>query len=124
MQVNGEVIYATRPLTVFGEGAHQAKGGAFAGQSTGALDAQEVRFTRNKRNDTVYAIILGWPEGESFVVKSLGAGSSAHPGKVEKVELLDCNQKLLWTQSDESLTVQKAAAKPCQFAYALKVSMT
>ncbi len=123
MRVNGQAIYATRPWKVFGEGAHQAKGGAFAGRSTGALDARDVRFTRNKRNDTVYAIILGWPEEESFVVKSLGTGASAQPGRVLNVELLGCNEKLTWNQSDESLTVRKPAAKPCEFAYALKVSL-
>ena len=122
MRVNGEAIYATRPWKIFGEGAHEAKGGAFAGRSTGELDARDIRFTRNKRGDVVYAIVLGWPEGD-IVVKNLGAASSTQPGKVENVEMLGCEQRLAWTQSAESLTVKKPPSKPCDFAIALKVSL-
>ncbi|MDE3067307.1 MAG: alpha-L-fucosidase [Verrucomicrobiota bacterium] len=124
MRLNGEAIYATRPWTVFGEGVHEAQGGAFAGRSTGALDARDVRFTRNKRGDVIYAIVLGWPDGDSFVIKSLGSGSSARPGRVRNVELLGCQEKLGWTQSAQSLTVKKPSVKPCDFACALKVRMT
>ncbi|HXR48745.1 MAG TPA: alpha-L-fucosidase [Candidatus Limnocylindrales bacterium] len=122
MRINGEAIYATRPWKICGEGAHEAKGGAFAGQSTGDLDARDIRFTRNKRGDVVYAIVLGWPEGD-IVVKNLGTEASAQPGKVENVEMLGCEQKLTWSQSSESLTVKKPAAQPCDFAIALKVSL-
>ncbi|HEX5399850.1 MAG TPA: alpha-L-fucosidase [Verrucomicrobiae bacterium] len=120
MQINGEAIYATRPWKVFGEGTHQARGGAFGG--AGQLDARDVRFTRNKRNDVVYAIVLGWPDGD-FVIKSLGTGSSAQPGGIKNVELLGSQARLDWKQTAESLTVKKPAEKPCDFACALKVSL-
>lgn len=123
MQTNGEAIYATRPWKTFGEGPHTVKSGAFAGHSTKSLDARDIRFTRNKRNDTVYAIVLGWPSGKNFEVKSLGTASSLHPGKVEHVELLGCVDKLRWNQSAESLTVEKPMIKPCDFAYALKIRL-
>ena len=121
MQINGEAIYATRPWKVFGEGAHQSRGGAFGG--AGQLDARDVRFTRNKSNDVVYAIVLGWPDGD-FVINNLGTGSSAQPGGVKNVELLGSTAKLDWNQSAESLTVKKPAEKPCDFAFALKVNLT
>jgi alpha-L-fucosidase len=123
MQVNGEAIYATRPWNVYGEGTHSAKGGAFAGQSTGELDFRDIRFTRSKSGDTVYAICLGWPEGDSFVINSLGLSSTTKPGKIGKVELYGCSEKLVWSQTETSLTVKKPSAKPCDFAYALKVSL-
>jgi alpha-L-fucosidase len=122
MRVNGEAIYATRPWKVFGEGTHQVKGGAFAGQSTGELGAHDIRFTRNKRGDMVYAIVLGWPEGD-IVVKNLGTAAATQPGRIQNVAMLGCEQKLTWTQSAESLTVKKPATKPCDFACALKVSV-
>ena len=121
MQINSEAIYETRPWKVFGEGAHQARGGAFGG--AGQLDARDIRFTRNKRGDVFYAIVLGWPDGD-FVISNLGTGSSAQPGGVKNVELLGSRAKLDWKQSSESLTVKKPAEKPCDFACALKVSLT
>lgn len=120
MQTNGEAIYATRPWKVFGEGTHRNHGGAF--QGAGQLDARDIRFTRNKRNDVVYAIVLGWPDGD-FVINSLGTGSAAQPGAVRNVELLGGHEKLDWSQSNEFLRVKKPAEKPCDFAFALKVSL-
>ncbi len=122
MYINGEAIYATRPWKVFGEGAHEAKGGSFAGRSTAELDARDIRFTRNKRGDVVYAIVLGWPEGD-IVIKSLGLASPVQPGKVQHVQMFGCEQKLVWTQSAESLTVQRPTSNPCDFACALKLNM-
>jgi len=120
MQINGEAIYETRPWKDFGEGAHQAPRHAFGG--AGQLDARDVRFTRNKRGDVVYGIVLGWPDGD-FVINNLGTGSTTQPGKVENVELLGSQGKLDWNQTADSLTVKKPAEKPCDFAYALKVSL-
>ncbi|MEJ2147828.1 MAG: alpha-L-fucosidase, partial [Acidobacteriota bacterium] len=123
LQLNGEAIYATRPWKVYGEGAHQAKGGAFGGETTGQLDARDIRFTRSKRGDVVFAIVLGWPDGDRFVIKNLGTASSTKPGSVKNVELLGSHAKLEWKQSAESLTVKKPVEKPCDFAYALKVNL-
>ncbi len=123
MQTNGEAIYATRPWKVFGEGPHKIKGGAFAGDSTGVLDARDIRFTENKKGDVIYAVVLGWPEGEKFTIKSLGTASPQRPGKVENVELLGCVEKLVWAQSAESLTIGKPSVKPSDFAFAFKVKM-
>jgi alpha-L-fucosidase len=122
LQINGEAIYATRPWKTFGEGAHEVKGGAFSGRSTGQLDARDIRFTRSKRGDVIYAIVLGWPEDDSFVIKNLGTASPWQPGAAKNVELLGRHEKLEWKQTPESLTVKKPAEKPCDFACALKIS--
>lgn len=121
MAINGEAIYATRPWKVYGEGTHEAKSGSFAGDSTGELDARDIRFTRNKRGDVVYAIVLGWPAGD-IVIKNFGLASPFQPDKARHVELLGCAQKLKWHQSAESLTVRKLPSKPCDYAYVLKVN--
>lgn len=123
METNGEAIYSTRPWKAFGEGPHAVKSGAFAGGSTASLDSSDIRFTRNRRGDVVYAIVLGWPTEESFQVKSFGASSSLQPGKVGQVELLGSVESLKWNQTNESLTVQKPSVKPCDFAYALKIGL-
>jgi alpha-L-fucosidase len=123
MQTNGEAIYATRPWNTFGEGPHAAKSGAFAGGSTASLDSSDIRFTRNKRGDVVYAIVLGWPAEGRFQIKSLGTASPLRPGKVVNAALLGCVDKLQWNQSAESLTVEKPPAKPCDFAYTLRIEL-
>ena len=122
MRVNGEAIYATRPWKTFGEGPHAAKERAVSGKRVAMMSAEDIRFTRSKRGDVVYAIVLGWPEGD-FSVKSLGAASAVQPGKVLDVEMLGCREKLAWNQSSGSLTVRKPVAKPCNFASAFKVTL-
>lgn len=121
MHTNGEAIYATRPWKSFGEGPHAAKSGSFAGDSTASLDSSDIRFTRNKRGDVVYAIILGWPVEGTFQIKSLGTASPLRPGKVANAALLGCADKLQWNQSAESLTVEKPSSKLGDFAYTLKI---
>jgi alpha-L-fucosidase len=123
LAINGEAIYATRPWTVFGEGEHETKGGAFAGTSTSALDARDVRFTRSKRGDVIYALILGWPEAKTVAIKSLGTLSKAQPGTVRAVEMLGSPERLSWAQAPEALTVTVPAERPCDFACALKVRL-
>lgn len=123
MQMNGEAIYSTRPWKIYGEGSHPIKPGAFAGNSTAALDSSDIRFTRSKKGNIVYAIILGWPKEKSFQVKSFGKASSLNPGKVENVELLGCVDKLEWNQSTDYLSVIKPLIKPCNYAYVLKISL-
>ena len=121
METNGEAIYSTRPWKVFGEGPNVIKSGSFSGNSTGLLGAKNIRFTSNKKGDVVYAIFLGWPRGESFVIKSLGTSSPQKPGKIRSVEMLGSVEKLKWTQSPESLTIHKPSMKPGDFAFALKI---
>ncbi len=123
MRVNSEAIHGTRPWKVFGEGVHQVKGGAFSGQSTRDLGAHDIRFTRNKRGDVIYAIVLGWPDGD-IVAANLGTAAVTRPGRIQNVTMLGCLKKLAWTQSAESLTVKKPDTKPCEFACALRVSLT
>lgn len=124
MQTNGEAIYATRPWKLFGEGPDTVTSGSFQGRSVGKLGEKDIRFTRNKANTVIYAIVLGWPSGE-FVIQSLGAASSAKPGKIEHVELLGTQEKLKWKQSADGLHVALPGSyRPSvDFAAALKVSL-
>jgi len=82
MEVNNEAIYATRPWKVYGEGPNSVNSGSFHGNSVKKPGAGDIRFTRNKANTVVYAIVLGWPEGE-FAIQSLGGDSSTRPGNTE-----------------------------------------
>jgi alpha-L-fucosidase len=145
LAVNGEAIYSTRPWVKFGEGpvadavatsmaAIRAKGG-FAGRLNGqnmtgagvggggisrnGYTAKDIRFTR--RNHTLYATVMAWPDAAPVVITSLATGPSS-PGKVKRVELLGHPGPLKFTQDAEGLKVTFPPEKPCDFVYSLKIT--
>ncbi len=122
MQVNGEAIYATRPWKVYGEGPNMIKPGKFQGHSISALGEKDVRFTRSKAGDVVYAIVLGWP-AEEIVIQSLGTGNAAQPGKVEHVELLGTGARVRWKQGADAMrvTLPKEYRPAVEYAAVLRV---
>ncbi len=124
MQVNGEAIYATRPWKISGEGPNTVKSGSFEGNSVSKLGEKDIRFTRNKANNVVFAMVLGWPSGP-VVVKSLGMSGSNSPGKVSHVQLLGTDEKVSWKQMPDGLRVElpKSYRPKTDFAAALKVSL-
>lgn len=121
MQGNGEAIYATRPWKIYGEGPDTVKSGSFQGTSVSKLGAQDIRFTRNKANTVVYAIILGWP-GKEAVIHALGTSSPQSPAKVEHVELLGYNGKVRFHQEAAALRVQLPEQKLSDYAISLKIT--
>jgi alpha-L-fucosidase len=126
MQLNGEAIFDTRPWTVYGEGPTKLDTAEFKGvESIKNLGVRDIRFTRNKANTAIYALVLGWPSGE-FVVESLGKTSSAHPGKIQDVRLLGTDQKLKWRQAADGLHVELPSGyhPKADYAAALKILLT
>ncbi len=125
MQVNGEAIYATRPWKISGEGPNTVKSGSFEGNSVSKLGEKDIRFTRNKANNVIYAIVLGWPT-EPVLVKALGASGSNSPGKVGHVQLLGTDERVSWKQMPDGLRVElpKGYRPSTDFAAALKVSIS
>jgi alpha-L-fucosidase len=62
---------------------------------------------------------MAWP-GTEGIVTSLAANQS--PGKVQKVELLGLDGPLEFKQDADGLKVGFPSEKPCDFAYALKIT--
>lgn len=122
MQVNGESIYATRPWKIYGEGPNIVQAGSFQGHSVAKLGPKDIRFTRNKTNTSIYAIVLGWPE-EPIVIQALGHSAATNPGKIEHVQLLGTEQKLDWKQEVNALHVRlpKNYHPQADYAASLKV---
>jgi len=141
--VNGEAIYSTRPWIKYGEGPAadaaaaamvEARTKGFAGRTNGqnqgnqvvgggglprkGYTPQDIRFTRH--GDTLYATVMSWP-GDEAVITALAA-DKAPSGKIEKVELLGHAGPLAFTQDAAGLHVKFPADKPCDYAYALKIS--
>jgi alpha-L-fucosidase len=124
MQVNGEAIYETRPWKVYGEGPNAVKAGSFQGNSVSKLGEKDIRFTRNKASNIVYAIVLGWP-AEPIVVQSLGLSASTQPGKIARVELIGTGERFNWKQTSDGLHVElpRQYRPAVDYAAALKVTL-
>jgi alpha-L-fucosidase len=102
LKVNGEAIYGTRPWVQYGEG-------------------QDVRFTRTKDGQHLYAICLKWP-GKQLVLKSVRAR------KGSEIHLLGVQEPLAW-RNDRQLglvvelpeILQAESNRPCRQAFAFKI---
>lgn len=120
----GTAIYNTRTWEVYGEGPTKMGGGGMA-QPT-AMTASDVRYTRSKDGDAVYAILMGWPgDGAQVTLSSVtssrfevGAGGVYLFGPVDGNPI-----SLPFTQGDNGLRVTLPSPRPYSaVAYAMKIS--
>ncbi|BBC31891.1 putative alpha-L-fucosidase [Streptomyces graminofaciens] len=122
----GESVYATRAWTVFGEGPTMMGGGAFTTPHAGT--AQDIRFTRNKANNVLYATVLGWP-GSSLTIKTLGS-DRIDLGSLTSVKLLGSTAGTYIdlptpAQNSSGLTVTLPSSAPYSAnAYVLKLTFS
>jgi alpha-L-fucosidase len=125
MSVNSECIFGTRPWKVYGEGPSTAlrERGQFGGMrdtQSRPFTAEDIRFTA--KGDTLYAILLAWPTDGKVTIKSLADGSPHWTGNLANIQLLGADAKPTWTRDANGLTVTLPAQKPCDYAYALKIT--
>ena len=66
----GEAIYSTRAWVIYGEGPTKMGGGSFVTPVAGT--STDIRFTRNKATNILYAIVMGWP-GSQFNITTLNS---------------------------------------------------
>lgn len=101
------------------------KAGSFQGESVNKLGEKDVRFTRNKANNVIYAIVLGWPT-EPILVRSLGLTAGTSPGKITRVELLGTGASIDWKQQPDGLHVDllQNFRPKTEYAAALKLSLS
>lgn len=122
----GESIYSTRAWTVYGEGPTKMGGGAFTNPTAGT--AQDIRFTRNKASNVLYATVLGWP-GSSLTIKTLSS-DRINLSSLTSVKLLGSTAGTYIdlptpTQSSSGLTVTLPSSAPYSAnAYVLKLSFS
>jgi len=103
LKINGEGIYATR---------------ARDGQpwSEGA----DIRFTRTKDRQTIYAFALKWP-GEKLLLRSV------RPARDAAIRMLGTTEALRWTLVGDGVEVeippgmQDVSRRPCQFAWTFQI---
>jgi alpha-L-fucosidase len=118
LKVNGEAIYGTRPWYRYGEGPTQFKGGYFIDKKKLVYNAKDIRFTT--KPNTIYAILLDWPERE-IIIESF---NELKASSVKSVYLLGFNQPLIWEMTAKGLKIKMPNKKPCEHAFAVKVTYT
>ena len=122
LKMNGEAVYKTRPWTVFGEGPTEVVEGTFAEKNRRDFTAEDIRFTQSKDGRTVYAILLGWPEGTGEVtIRSMAEGRAVQG--IRSVSLLGRRGRLKWTRDTASLKVTLPAQAQCDHAVALRIQV-
>ncbi|HEY0785299.1 MAG TPA: alpha-L-fucosidase, partial [Acidobacteriaceae bacterium] len=117
LSINGEAIYGTRPWTVFGEGPTRVHAGAFHDADTDRYTEHDFRFTTKGR--TLYAIELGWPQGEEAVVHSV---SSEGMGAVKSVRLLGSSAEVPFEQKADGLHLRLPKQSPSKYAAAFRIT--
>lgn len=122
----GEAVYATRAWEKYGEGPTLmgAGHGIFTAPAEGT--ARDVRYTRSKDNTTLYAIMLGWDEGQKEInLASLAAGN-ADLKNFKSVELIDGAagkyRRLEYKQNEEGLTISLPERPFEEMAYVVKLT--
>jgi len=118
LEVNGEAIYGTRPWKVYAEGPTRVIGAEFKNTASEPLTGRDIRFTT--KGDTLYAIALAWPE-EEMVIQSLSTNLRLYPEEVDSVQLLG-SEPVEWSRDETGLRVKMPTQKPCDHAFALKIT--
>ncbi len=121
LDIHGESIYGTRPWGTYGEGPTKLKEGPFEGfTDAGEYTWKDIRYTQ--KENTVYAILLGWPDAEKEVqLYSFSRDSLDSSLQVTEVSMLGSDQNIEWKLSDQHLTVKTPPAVPDRKAVVFKI---
>lgn len=133
LKINGEAIYGTRPYTTASEGPTSVKDANYdiemvnaqlnndAGDAGDVVShvftAKDFRFTC--KGTSVFAIAFGWPSDGILRIKTMKKGTVS----VSSLSLLGCEEPLDFEQKEEYLQVKLPDKKPCEHAYALKMTL-
>lgn len=121
----GESVYETRAWDIYGEGPNTAGGDSFTAPLIG--NSSDIRFTRNKAKDVLYATVLGWPESSVVPIEALGSSALVDLSNLASIELLgDTAGQYIevanWTQNDAAMSIRLPSKPSDSQAYVLKLS--
>ncbi len=116
----GEAIYSTRAWTSYGEGPTKMGSSGMSTPKEGM--AQDIRFTRNKANNVLYAIGMGWPSNNQMVITSLKSGAF-DASKISQITFLNGGVSCTWTQDSTGLKVNLPSTLIDNMGYAVKISL-
>jgi alpha-L-fucosidase len=124
MQINQEAIHSTRPWKVMGEGPQMAatesnSGSNFNEDKVKPFTAEDVRFTT--KGATLYAIVMGAPKS-TVSIKSLGTAAGLLDAPIAGITLLGSDEKLIWSQNTDALTIEAPHKVPNDIAVVFKIT--
>ena len=121
LSINGEAIYGTRPWIIYGEGPMRiSEGSNFNEKKLAEFTARDIRFTT--KGNTLYAIVLGWPEDGQVVIASLAEGLDPWFGKIGRVRMLGLDAPLKWSRDKNGLKVILPGGRIGDYACVLKIN--
>ena len=127
LKLNGEAIYATRKWKIPAEGPSKMlkynKRKKVLRWSFREIGVKDIRFTRNKANTKLYAIVLGNPESDDYQIKCLAKGEKIATGKISKISLVATDEEVKWGQTADGLTIKFPENGVSEIANAFRIEV-
>ena len=127
LKLNGEAIYATRKWKIPAEGPSKMlkynKRKKVLRWSFREIGVKDIRFTRNKANTKLYAIVLGNPESHDYQIKCLAKGEKIATGKISKISLVATGEEVKWGQTADGLTIKFPENGVSEIANAFRIEV-
>lgn len=101
LKINGEAVYSTRPYATF-------------------RDVANVRYTRNKANNTLYATMLEWHD--KVTLRQLNP-KYLNKNQIKSVHLLGSSQPVRWLQTEAGLVINLPQKPDYDFAYPIRIAV-
>lgn len=120
----GEAIYGTRPWYTFGEGPTKEPEGHFKNREAFLkikYSWKDVRYT--KKNNVIYATLLGWPSEDEVVLKAFADSSMPEQVRIRKIAMLGSEEQIEWTMNKEGLTLSVPAKAPDPYAVTYRIEL-
>ncbi len=122
MDVVGEGIHASRPWLVYGElepgksmgevkptwKAHVYNDPERIQMGRFKLNDGDIRFTRSKDGQNIYATRLGWPK-KTFTISSFSKIAVAKDVKIKSISLLGSDAEISWSRTDKGIVITPPA---------------
>ena len=122
----GEAVYATRAWEKYGEGPTLMGSGHGVFTAPAEGTARDVRYTRSKDSKALYAILLGWDQGQKDITLTSLSSDKIDLKTLKSAELINGEAgkylTLTYRQDDEGLTVSLPERSYEEMAYVIKLS--
>ncbi len=120
LNVNGEAIYGTRPFEIYGEGDTEVIEGHLSEEKNADNTSKDVRFTT--KGETLYAIVMDWPEGGTKKIHSFKKGNPYLKKDIKSIQLLGLEGDLNFKVKDDGLHIDLPNEKVGDHAFSFKIN--
>ncbi len=117
LSICGEAVYKTRPYKIFGEKPNKVSNRNETGHVEHVGSREDIRFTRNKKNNILFATVLDWP-GEKVLIKSL---KDLDMKNIKKITLLGVAKRLKHKMTNDGLEIKMPKKPKYGMAFPIKI---